>query len=135
MPPKSEASITQSIIRYCRGREWWHYKVWGSAFARAGVPDLIVCVRGAFVALEVKREGGHPSKLQLFEIKNIRDSGGVAEVVYSLEKAKEILDGVDSERIRSQYDPSESGDTADPPAGDSGESGEDRAGSEGTTGR
>ena len=88
---KSEAAITKAIIRYCRLEGHWCYKTWGSGYARAGVPDILVCANGKFVAFEVKNEAGKVSKLQEFEIKNIEQAGGVAAVVRNLDDAVEIL--------------------------------------------
>tara|TARA_R110000751_G_scaffold4476_1_gene21967 strand:- start:3501 stop:3791 length:291 start_codon:yes stop_codon:yes gene_type:complete len=47
---------------------------------RSGVPDIICCVSGKFLAIECKAEGGKPTALQLNEIAAIRDSGGVAAI-------------------------------------------------------
>tara|TARA_R100000963_G_C4609845_1_gene80651 strand:- start:60 stop:236 length:177 start_codon:yes stop_codon:yes gene_type:complete len=55
------------------------------------VPDILVCAKGKFVAFEVKNEAGKVSKLQEFEIKNIKKAGGVAAVVRNLDEAVEIL--------------------------------------------
>lgn len=57
---------------------------------RAGYPDILCCVNGRFVSLEVKQEGGRVSPLQLCRIAEIRAAGGCAEVVRSLEDTKKI---------------------------------------------
>ena len=88
---KSEAAITKAIIKYCRSQGHWVYKTWGSGYARAGVPDILLCVDGKFVAFEVKNEAGKASKLQEFEIRNIKKGGGVAAVVRNLDEAVKIL--------------------------------------------
>ena len=58
---------------------------------KKGIPDIICCVRGTYVALEVKRPGGKPTELQLYNLEQIRKSGGIAEIVYSLEEVQIIL--------------------------------------------
>lgn len=58
---------------------------------RAGYPDVLCCVNGHFVSLEVKQEGGRVSPLQLRRIAEIREAGGCAEVVRSLEDTKKIV--------------------------------------------
>lgn len=72
----------------------WHIKYWaGSQFTKSGVPDILACVNGYFVAIEVKAENGRPSELQLHTIEKIRDAGGCAIIVYpsGFDELKEFL--------------------------------------------
>ncbi len=48
----------------------------------AGDPDLILCIAGLFVALELKSEKGKVSKLQEHKLVSISKAGGVAMVVF-----------------------------------------------------
>lgn len=50
-------------------------------FGRSGVPDIIACVAGLFVAIECKANGGKATALQIREIERIRAAGGVAVIV------------------------------------------------------
>lgn len=50
-------------------------------YGRSGVPDIIACVNGRFLAIECKAGGNKPTALQVREIENIRSAGGVAVVV------------------------------------------------------
>lgn len=70
------------VRRYLNSIGAWHIKVWGNAFQRSGVPDIVGCVRGKFFALEIKAEKGRPSELQLYEIRKIREAGGYARLLY-----------------------------------------------------
>lgn len=72
----------------------WYIKYWaGSQFTKSGVPDILACVGGYFVGIEVKAQNGEPSKLQLYTIEKIREAGGFAFVVYpsGFEELKAIL--------------------------------------------
>lgn len=53
----------------------------GTMFGNSGVPDFLCCVRGKFLAIEAKANGGKPTALQVKHLKDIRDAGGVALVV------------------------------------------------------
>lgn len=66
---------------------------------RAGYPDVLCCVNGRFVSLEVKQEGGRASPLQLRRIAEIQEAGGYAEVVRSLEEAKKIVEPLLEKKI------------------------------------
>lgn len=59
----------------------WHFKVFGNAFQESGIPDLVGCINGRLIGLEVKSSKGKPSELQLYKIKLINKAGGYATVV------------------------------------------------------
>ena len=63
-------------------------------YGTSGIPDIIVCYKGKFVAFEVKTEKGKLSKLQEMTIAKIQKANGMAFKVTSLEEVKEILKGV-----------------------------------------
>ena len=44
---------------------------------RSGVPDIIGCYEGLFFGIECKAGKNKPTKLQLKELKDIEDSGGL----------------------------------------------------------
>lgn len=62
------------------GAVW--YKQFGCSYTKAGTPDLLCCVNGHFVAVEVKAENGRPSPLQLYNIDKISKAGGVVYILY-----------------------------------------------------
>lgn len=51
--------------------------------ARSGDPDLLICLCGRFIAIELKaRKGAKISKLQIWKLNKITDAGGISLVVY-----------------------------------------------------
>lgn len=62
-----------------------------AAATKRGVSDLIICYRGRFVAIETKDDTGVPSPHQNKFILNVRDAGGVADVVTTVEQAFALL--------------------------------------------
>lgn len=60
----------------------WYFKVFGGGFQKSGIPDLIINIKGHFVAVELKAETGRPSALQRLNTNRIRDSGGEACFLY-----------------------------------------------------
>jgi hypothetical protein len=69
---------------------WWK-KIHGGWFQDAGIPDLIGCVCGLFFGFEVKEPDGDLSAIQIENIDDIEDAGGVACEVITLEQAIEIV--------------------------------------------
>lgn len=47
---------------------------------RSGVPDIVCCLNGRFIAIECKRKGKKAEKLQEYKIEKIRQAGGIAFV-------------------------------------------------------
>jgi hypothetical protein len=63
----------------------------------AGVPDIAACYRGRYLALETKVPGGKgPTATQLHRIQQIRQAGGIAEVVRSKQDLAKILLHIDT---------------------------------------
>lgn len=60
-------------------------------YATAGVSDILACIKGKFVAIEVKKPGGKPSALQLSFINAINSLGGIAFWTDNLEDVKDKL--------------------------------------------
>ena len=87
----SERSIVGAISRWLTRQKIWHMKVHGSAYQRAGIPDIIGCARGRFFGLEVKRPGERPTKIQRYELAKLDKAGAITGVVRSVEDAQEVL--------------------------------------------
>lgn len=67
----------------------WLIKVQGgSNNPSTGVPDILTCIKGRFVAIEVKTPTGKLTKIQQYQIDQINKSGGVAFVATSLENVR-----------------------------------------------
>ena len=59
----------------------WHFSPASNGYGRAGIPDIICCVNGSFLAIECKAGKGDTTALQDREIAAIRRANGVAIVV------------------------------------------------------
>lgn len=87
-----ESAIQKKIQDYIKSIGGYVVKV--VAAPRAGIPDLLCCIKGKFIAFEVKTESGRVSKLQEYNIKQIKLSGGEAYVVNSVNSVNTILDDI-----------------------------------------
>lgn len=78
-----EKLFENKIKRWLKDHGCWFVKYWSDGkFTQNGVPDILACVGGYFVGIEVKASNGRPSELQLHNIRQIRKAGGYAWVVY-----------------------------------------------------
>ena len=62
---------------------------------KKGVPDIIACYKGYYLAIEVKAKGGKTTELQDWNIEQIKKSGGSAIVAYGWEDVAEELRIID----------------------------------------
>ena len=60
-------------------------------YAKAGVSDILACIKGRFVAIEVKRPGNKTTAVQLQFIKAINNIGGLAFWADNLQDVKDKL--------------------------------------------
>lgn len=59
----------------------WHFMPVSNGMGRHGIPDILVCLNGHFIAVECKAGKGKTTALQDRELQRIRDAGGHAFVV------------------------------------------------------
>ena len=91
-----EKDIVAQVMRYLKtvpGCFAW--KEHGGIYGTAGLPDIVCCHNGRFVAFEVKTKSGKLTKLQEITIRRIREARGEAFKVTSVEEVKEILRNLD----------------------------------------
>ncbi|APH24385.1 VRR-NUC domain-containing protein [Clostridium botulinum] len=60
----------------------WFYKNWSGPYSKSGIPDIIACVDGHFVGIEVKAPNGKPSELQKRNIRLIQECRGLGYILY-----------------------------------------------------
>lgn len=87
-----ENELIKDISKYLKTVEnLFFWKEHGGMYGTAGIPDLIVCYRGRFIAFECKVGKNTPTILQAVTIQKIKIAGGYAAVVRSVEEVKEII--------------------------------------------
>ena len=89
-----EKEFEDKIKAYLASEGCWYIKYWGGGgFTKSGIPDLLICCNGRFVAVEIKSATGSPSDLQRKKIREIRKAGGIAFVLYpnQFEMFKEMI--------------------------------------------
>lgn len=80
-----ESALSRKIMTAIRAEGHFCFKVHGSEYMMAGLPDIIVCADGLFIGLETK----HPetrndvSPRQVIVHSQIENAGGYAQVVCS----------------------------------------------------
>lgn len=87
-----EKKVENQIKKYLDSVGAYYLKVHGSMYQPAGTPDVLACVNGHFVAIEVKRpNGGVVSALQKSKLKRIEQAGGISIVARSVDDVSTML--------------------------------------------
>lgn len=86
-----EQAIQKKIINYLESRGAWVVKT--ITVNKRGCPDILACLDGQFIAIEVKSEGmlSKVTPIQRFQIDAINETGGIAFAADELEKVIDIL--------------------------------------------
>lgn len=95
----SEKNYENRIKSFLKNQGCWFVKYWGGGeFTKSGVPDILCCCEGQFIAIEVKAAKGKPSKLQLHNLKQIEEAGGFGILLYpdDFETFKNLILGLNT---------------------------------------
>jgi Holliday junction resolvase len=80
MASTPEKKVKEKIVKVLKEEGVYYFFPATHGFGRSGVPDIICCVNGYFLAIEVKAGTNKPTALQVREIEAIRRCNGVAVV-------------------------------------------------------
>lgn len=92
----AEKNFENRIKKYLEKKNGWYVKFFANAYTKSGIPDILCCLNGRFVGIEVKQETGKPSELQEFHLQEINKINGLGILAYpsGFVKLKEIIDKV-----------------------------------------
>lgn len=92
----AEKAFENKIKAFLKECGCYHVKFFANRMTKSGIPDILACVNGHFVGIEVKAQNGRPSELQYYNIRKIREAGGCAYIVYpsGWEEFKQIIKGI-----------------------------------------
>lgn len=76
-----EAKVKAKVVKILKAHGVYYFYPVTGGFGRSGIPDVICCVSGYFLAIECKAGKNKPTPLQEAEMQKIRDAGGVTLVV------------------------------------------------------
>ncbi len=91
MNPLPESTIKRQIMRFLKSlpESDWEVSPPGSV---SGKPDITGCLKGRYVAIEVKRPGKIPTPIQSYKLKKLKAARAVAFWTTSLVGAQRALE-------------------------------------------
>jgi Holliday junction resolvase len=93
MASTPEALVKRKVVAVLKAHDaYYFYPVMGG-YGRSGIPDIICCVNGYFLAIECKAGRGKTTALQELELEKIATAGGQTLVINetNLDKVAEVL--------------------------------------------
>ncbi|NBS71559.1 VRR-NUC domain-containing protein [bacterium] len=81
MAQTPESKVKSKVTLILKTRNVYHFYPPANGFGRAGIPDIIACYLGQFIAFECKAKANKPTALQLRELDRINTAGGIAVVI------------------------------------------------------
>lgn len=78
----AEKTFENKIKKCLKDNGCWYVKYFANRMTKSGIPDILACVNGFFVAIEVKASNGKPSELQLYHRDEIRKAKGMSIIIY-----------------------------------------------------
>ena len=97
----AEKTFENKIKKFLESEGAYFVKFFANSYTKSGVPDILACINGYFVGIEVKAQNGKPSELQLYNVEKIREAGGFSLVLYpsAFTKFKEFIKDLKEERF------------------------------------
>jgi hypothetical protein len=76
-----EAKVKKKVVDVIKKNSAYYFFPATGGYGRSGVPDVVCCYRGVFVAIECKAGNNKPTPLQEAEMHKIRQAQGFVLVV------------------------------------------------------
>jgi Holliday junction resolvase len=76
-----EAKVKKKVVDVLKKNGAYYFFPATGGFGRSGVPDIVCCYRGVFVAIECKAGNNKPTPLQQAEMGKIKQAQGFVLVV------------------------------------------------------
>lgn len=79
----AEKNFENRVKNYLKEQGVYFIKYWGgAAYTKSGIPDVLACCNGQFMGVEIKAPKGKPSELQIYNLRQIDQAGGLAILLY-----------------------------------------------------
>jgi Holliday junction resolvase len=80
MAATPESKVKKRVREVLDKLDIYHFMPPANGFGRAGIPDIIACMDGHFIAIECKAGSGKTTALQERELDRIHNAGGTTYI-------------------------------------------------------
>ena len=81
MAQTPERKVKDKVTALLKQYNAYFFSPPSNGFGRAGIPDIIGCLHGRYIAIECKAGKNKPTQLQLRELNLAAKAGGVALII------------------------------------------------------
>ena len=89
---KPEKKLQDKCIAYLKSKGIYHINQFGNGWSAKGAPDIIACIKGRFIAFELKVGSNDMQDDQKIHKRRIERSGGLHYSPYTLEEFISIVE-------------------------------------------
>ena len=98
-----EGRVKAAVVKILKEIKAYYFFPATGGFGKSGVPDVVCCYNGLFLAIECKAGKGTTTALQDREIQRIKDAHGVALIVNE-ENVKDLQRLIRNELVKIRID-------------------------------
>ena len=102
MASTPEKKVKDKVVKLIKAYGIYYFFPATHGYGRSGVPDIICCAKGKFIAIECKAGDNKPTALQEKEMADIRNAGGTTFVINELNLT--LLDNYLANRLEEEDD-------------------------------
>jgi Holliday junction resolvase len=96
MAATPESKVKKKVVEMLKQRNAYYFYPVTGGYGSSGVPDIVACLNGHFIGIEVKADlkKRGPTELQKKNLRLIAESGGIALVIdaNNLDDLKDVLE-------------------------------------------
>lgn len=97
MSKTKESKLEEQVEKFMESKGIWQLARYQAQSNQNGLPDRLYLYKGFLLGLELKADGGKPTKLQLKKLKAINDNGGIGLIVKDVEIVETLIRYIDAE--------------------------------------
>lgn len=96
MAATPESKVKKKVVEMLKQRNAYYFYPVTGGYGSSGVPDIVACLNGHFIGIEVKADlkKRGPTELQKKNLRLITESGGIALVIdaNNLDHLRDVLE-------------------------------------------
>lgn len=81
MAATPESKVKKQVVDILKQYGAYYFYPVTGGYGRSGVPDIVACWKGRFIGIECKTRGNVPTQLQMKNLHEITENGGISLLV------------------------------------------------------
>lgn len=102
--PVTEDTVKQGVLALVKLHGGYAIVKHQTGLSVAGTPDVLACIGGRFVAIEIKRVGNIPTPTQLGQLRLWQKAGALACWVDEVRQLNDVLEHLDDYAWRNDFE-------------------------------